>query len=441
MPSHPPDSVVSFPDGQPVRADDVPRVAEHLFRQEAGRLISMLTGIFGLERLQLAEDVVQEALMRALQVWPFQGLPDEPAAWLFQTARRLALDVIRREKTFRIKQPQIVTNVEQQLTELDARDPQFEAELRDARLRLVFACCHPALPEEAQVALALKTLGGFSTEEIAAAFLCSEPAMAKRLTRARQKIRDERIPFEIPAGPELAERLAGVLKVLYLLFNEGYRATSGERLIKEEICAEAIRLARLVADHPAMGQPAAHALLALMLFNEARRPARVDAQGQLVRLRDQDRARWDYNRIAEGLAQLALAAVGQEASDYHLQAGIAACHCTAADYASTDWARILCLYDQLLAHHDSPIYALNRAVAVGQVHGPAAGMEAVEMLIHRHELASYPLLYAVMGDFAVRLERFDVAADHLREALRLTTLPTEQAFLRQQLRELDQSEG
>ncbi|MDP0500600.1 MAG: sigma-70 family RNA polymerase sigma factor [Verrucomicrobiota bacterium JB022] len=415
---------------------DVPRLTAHLFRQEAGRLVSMLTGIFGLDRLQLAEDVVQDAMVRALQVWPYHGVPDEPAAWLFQTARRLALDAIRRERTFRIKQPQIVTNVEQQLSTLDTSDPMFEAEVRDARLRLIFACCHPALPEEAQVALALKTLGGFSTSEIARAFLCAEPAMAKRLTRARQKIRDEAIPLEIPAGPELRERQEGVLKVLYLLFNEGYHATSGERMIKEEICAEAIRLARMVVEHPAAVSPPAHALLALMLFTEARRQARIDDNGNLMRLSEQDRTQWNYGLIGEGLMQLNAAARGEDLTEYHLQAAIAACHCTAREYEQTDWGRILRLYDQLVQLNESPVYALNRAVAVGQVFGPAAGMEAIESLINRHQLDSYHLLYAVMGDFEARLEHFQQAADHWEEALRLTSLPTEQAHLRQRLREL-----
>src|SRR5678816_3849726 len=334
----------------PSTAAEISRLADHLFRHEAGKLISVLTGILGLQRLELAEDVVQEALVRALQTWPYVGIPKNPAAWLTQTAKNLALDLIRRENLFHDKEPQIIAFMEQWPSDsADAESPRFENEIRDGRLRLLFACCHPALSPEDQTALALKTLCAFSPAEIASAFLTTEAAIAKRLTRAKQKIRDERVPFEIPVGEELSRRLGGVLQTLYLLFNEGYKASSGDDLIKEDLCQEAIRLASLLAEHPAGNQPRTHALVALMLLNAARLPARTDSEGNILRLKEQDRSTWNHAMIARGMHHLSESATGDELSAYHLQAGIAACHCAAADYESTDWPKILLLYDRLLA--------------------------------------------------------------------------------------------
>src|SRR6059058_2113893 len=256
---------------------EISRLADHLFRHEAGKLISVLTGIFGINRLQLAEDVVQESLIRALRTWPYTGLPNNPAAWLTQTAKNLALDVIRREKLFHDKGPQIIAVMEQWPSE-SSESPRFESEIKDGRLRLMFACCHPALSPEDQTALALKILCAFSPAEIAKAFLTTEAAIAKRLTRAKQKIRDEHIPFGIPAGEELSRRLDGVLQTVYLLFNEGYKASTGDHLIREELCHEAIRLGSLLAEHPAGNQPRTHALVALILLSAARLPARTDSE-------------------------------------------------------------------------------------------------------------------------------------------------------------------
>ena len=252
---------------------DISQLAEHLFRHEAGKLVSVLTGIFGIERLQLAEDVVQEALIRALQTWPYYGIPKNPAAWLTQTAKNQALDIIRREKLFADKQPQIISFIEQWSNECNEEDsPSFDNEIKDTRLRLMFACCHPAIPQDAQTALALKTLCGFSPAEIAKAFLSSEAAIAKRLTRARQRIQELHVPFAIPEGEELSSRLDAVLHTLYLLFNEGYKASMGDNLIREDLCTEAIRLTTLLAEHPVGNQPRTHALAALMLLNAARCP-------------------------------------------------------------------------------------------------------------------------------------------------------------------------
>ena len=413
------------------QSPEIPRLTEHLFRHEGGKLVSALTGIFGIHRLQLAEDVVQEAMVRALQTWPYYGVPSNPAAWLMQTAKHRALDLIRREKLFHEKQPEIAASLER-LPE-DGDSPQFDDEIRDDRLRLIFACCHPLIPQEDQTVLALKTLCGFNINEIASAFLSSEAAIAKRLTRAKQKIQDSRIPFEIPSGPELAPRLEGVLQILYLLFNEGYKASSGETVVREDLCHEAIRLGTLLAGHPATDQPRTHALLALMLLDAARLPARADEKGNLLRLKDQDRSRWNRVMIGHGLLHLANSASGDEISEYHLQAGIAACHCIAPDYESTDWPKILAHYDRWMTMSDSPIVALNRAVAVANVHGSRAGIETIHAMPGRKQLESYYLLHAVLGDFEEQLGNSHEAVAHFRKALELTGLDAERSFLAERL--------
>ncbi len=412
----------------PHPADEIPRLVEHLFRQEAGKMVASLTGIFGLEHLSLAEDVVQGALARALQTWPFYGVPRNPSAWLMRTARNLALDVVRREKVFREKQPEIVSLMDRPGVAPD--EALFtEAEIADDRLRMMFVCCHPVIPLEAQIALALSTLCGFSVAEIAHAFLVSEPAMAKRLTRARQRIREAKVPFEIPGPEELPRRLDGVLKSLYLLFNEGYKASSGQTLLREEMCREALRLAVLLAQHSAGNQPRAHALLALMLLNMARFATRVDPAGNLLRLQEQDRRRWDQELLARGMFHLAQSAAGETLSAYHLEAAIAACHCAASDYSATDWPRILALYDRLLEFENSPVVALNRAVALANVHGPETGLAALEAMPGRSALQSYYLLYAVQGEFEERRGNFKAAADAFRHSLELTRIGSERAFL------------
>lgn len=400
-------------------------------------MVAILTRIFGLEHLTLAEDVVQEALARALQTWPFYGVPDNPPAWIMRTSRNLALDVVRREQVFRDKEAEVI-----RLMERDGPAPDAavfsESEIADDRLRMMFVCCHPLIPAEAQVALALKTLGGFSPAEIAAAFLTSEAAIAKRLTRAKQKIREARIPFEIPEGAELARRLDCVLHSLYLLFNEGYKASSGDRLVREELCEEAIRLASLLVEHPSGNQPRTHALLALMLLNAARFPARVDDEGNLLRLQEQDRARWDGRKIARGMFHFACSAAGGEVTLYHLQAGIAACHCAAKDYQSTDWGHILALYDRLVEIDDSPVAALNRAIVVANVRGPKAGLEAVAAIRGLGQLDSYYLLHAVLGEFEAQLQDAQAAIGHFRKSLELAAINSERVFLSKRLRSCEE---
>ena len=414
--------------------EEASQVVEHLFRHEAGKMVATLTRIFGIEHLTMAEDVVQEALVRALQTWPFYGVPQNPAAWIMRASRNLALDVVRREKLFRDKEPAIIATLEQWPASVAVGNaPLLENEIQDDRLRMMFVCCHPFISQEDQVALALKTLCGFSPAEIAKAFLTTEAAIAKRLTRAKQKIREARIPFAIPEGQELVRRLDGVLQSLYLLFNEGYKASSGDSLIREDLCREAIRLTSLLAEHEAGDQPRTRALLALMCLNAARIPTRVDDEGNLLRLQEQDRSRWDQPMIARGMFHFAQSAAGQEITEYHLQAGIAACHCAAKDYASTDWQQILELYDRLIEFNDSAVVALNRAVVLAEARGPQAGIEAVNAIQNLQTLDSYYLLYAVLGEFEARLNHSHAAAAHFRKSLQLAEIKSEQLFLSKRL--------
>jgi RNA polymerase sigma-70 factor (ECF subfamily) len=396
-------------------------------------MVAILTRIFGIEHLNLAEDVVQEALVRALQTWPFYGVPKNPSAWIMRASRNLALDVVRRRKVFQNKQAEII-----RLMDRDGSRPDeaifSDDEIGDDRLRLMFVCCHPVIPAEVQVTLALKTLCGFSVAEIGHAFLTTEAAIAKRLTRAKQKIHQARISFEIPAGRELEQRLDSVLQSLYLLFNEGYKASSGESLVREELCEEAIRLAELLVTHPAGNQPKTHALLALMLLNAARNPTRLDSEGNLLRLQEQDRTRWDKSMMARGMFHFAQSAAGDELSEYHLQAGIAACHCAAKDYESTDWQKILSLYDRLIELDESPVVALNRAVAIANIHGPKAGLEAVRDARDLKKLSSYYLLYAVLGEFEMRSGNLQTAAEEFRKSFELAETKSERAFLLKRLR-------
>jgi len=414
------------------KPDGVSQLVEHLFRHEGAKMVAILTRIFGIEHLNLAEDVVQEALVRALQTWPFYGVPKNPSAWIMRASRNLALDVVRRRKVFQNKQAEII-----RLMDRDGATPDeaifSEDEISDDRLRLMFVCCHPAIPAEAQVALALKTLCGFSVAEIGHAFLTTEAAIAKRLTRAKQKIHQARVPFEIPVGRELEQRSDSVLQSLYLLFNEGYKASSGEHLVRAELCEEAIRLAELLVAHPAGYQPKAHALLALMLLNAARNPTRLDTEGNLLRLQEQDRTRWDKSMIARGMFHFAQSATGDELSEYHLQAGIAACHCAAKDYKSTNWQQILLLYDRLIEFDQSPVVALNRAVAIANIHGPKAGLEAVRDVRDLSKLNSYYLLYAVLGEFEMQSGNLQIAAEQFRKSFELAETKSERAFLLKRL--------
>lgn len=408
------------------------QLLEHFFRHETGRLHGALIRLVGVHNITLAEDVAQEAMLRAMRTWSMGGVPPNPSAWITRVAMNLAKDALRHERMSSSKEPAITTHFELTST-APATASDEPHEIRDDTLRLMFVCCHPSLSADAQVVLALKMLCGFSTAEIARAFFSSEGAIEKQLTRTKQRIREADIPFEIPAGAELAARLDGVLAALYLLFNEGYKASAGEHLLREDLCHEAVRLTTLLLEHPAGATPRAQALLALMLLTAARFPARLDEHGDLLRLDDQDRSKWDQSLIGRGLLALTQAARGSELSEYHLQAGIAALHCTAPDFASTDWPRILRHYDELNRIKPSPVVALNRAVAVAHVHGPQAGLDAIAAIPQRDRLESHHLLHAVVGELHWRMKNDRAAAESFRRALKLANVGPEQIHLTRML--------
>ncbi|HLU39542.1 MAG TPA: sigma-70 family RNA polymerase sigma factor [Planctomycetota bacterium] len=409
-------------------------LVEHFFRHETARLHAALARILGARDLALIEDIAQEAMLRAMRAWSIGGVPDNPSAWITAVAQNLARDALRHQR--------VVAAKETRLDPSEGLEPAYATpavasaavqEIRDDALRLLFVCCHPSLPQDAQAVLALKLLCGFTTGEIARAFLATEAAIEKQLTRTRQRVREANPDFALPEGTSLGARLNGVLATIYLLFNEGYKASFGDRLLREDLCGEAIRLAELLVAHPVGDVPRAHALLALMLLHAARFPARVDGDGVLLPLRDQDRSLWDQARIDRGLASLARAARGGELSEYHVQAGIAALHCTAPDVASTDWHAILRHYDVLTAIRPSPVVALNRAVAVAHVHGPDAALAELAAMPQRERLDSYYLLHAVAGELHWRRGDRAAAAASFRRALALATVGPEQAYLAHRL--------
>jgi RNA polymerase sigma-70 factor (ECF subfamily) len=400
------------------------------FRDEWGRVLATLIRMTG--DWDLAEECAQDAFALALERWPRDGVPRRPGAWLTTTARNRAVDRLRRGATESAKLREI--SVPSQADDPDDLGDGDDRSVRDDRLRLIFTCCHPALPLEARVALTLRTLAGLTTAEIARAFLVPEPTMAKRLARARAKIRHAGIPYRVPPGHLLPERTGGVLAVLYLLFNEGYAATAGAGLVRQDLCAEAIRLARTLA-MLMPDEPEALGLLSLMLLHNARRAARTDG-AELITLEDQDRARWDASEIDEGLAHLDAALRHNRAGAYQLQAAIAACHATAADATDTDWKEIALLYERLAQLVPSAVVQLNRAVAVAMADGPVAGLEIVDSLDDSGALAGYHLLPATRADLLRRLGRHAEAAAAYRVALELATADAERRYLSRRLAEV-----
>lgn len=429
-----PDPVISATDlPRPPPAGAQPaQLVEHFFRHETGRLHGALVRLLGVHNLSLAEDITQEAMLRALRTWSMGGIPPNPSAWITQVAMNLARDHLRHHRMAFGKEQAIITHHEQTIPRLAVAGDSAHA-ISDDALRLMFVCCHPSIAPDAQVILALKVLCGFGTSEIARAFLSSEAAIEKQITRTKQRIHDAGIGFDVPEGEDLAPRLNGVLASIYLLFNEGHKATAGDNLLREELCHEAMRLLSLLLGHPAGHAPRAHALMALMLLTAARFPSRLDEHGALLRLHDQDRSKWDHRMIEQGLLHLAAAADGTDLSEYHLQAGIAAIHCLAPDYASTDWARILRHYDELQRIKASPIVALNRAVAVAHLHGPQAGLDAIEGIPGREKIESHYLYHAVRGELHWRLKDESAAAACFRRALALAHVGPEQTYLTRML--------
>ncbi len=418
----------------------VPALVDHLFRHQAGQMIATLVRVFGPRHIDLAEEVVQEALVKALQLWVYKGIPDNPSAWLIQVAKNRALDLLRREASLQEKADEIVRAFAAQEAFANQRnlaglgaETLSNGEAIDDTLAMIFMACHPSLSREARVALTLKTVGGFGTIEIARAFLAKEPTIAQRLVRAKRLIRDEGISFELPASKEMPVRLDSVLEVVYLMFNEGYTAHSGENLVRADLCDEAIRLCRLLVCHPATNLPKSHALLSLMLFQAARLDTRVSEGGELSLLAEQDRSLWNRQLIVMGFHHFERSAAGEEFTEYHLQAAIASCHAAATSYELTNWEQIVRLYDLLVELNPSPVIALNRAVAIAKHRGAEAGLREVEKIISHPALQHYYLLPATLGELWQELGETQKAADNFQQALRCPCSEPERRFLKRRL--------
>jgi len=419
-------------------AADSQAAVEAVFREESGKILATLIRVIG--DFDLAEEAMQDAFEQALRHWPEQGVPDSPAAWITTASRRKAIDRIRRRKTRVDKEPELGRYLEarapQQWNESDFKLDDFQPD-DDDPLRLIFTCCHPALKVEAQVALTLRTLGGLSTPEIARAFLMPEPTLAQRIVRAKKKIRDAGIPYRVPPREKLEERLPAVLAVLYLIFNEGYSATSGDALVRRELCAEAIRLGRvLCARLPQEAE--GWGLLALMLLQDSRSRARTDASGELLTLEEQDRALWDREAIEEGLRLLDRGMQLRRAGAYQIQAAIAALHAVSPSPDETDWRQIALLYDRLLEFRPSPVVELNRAVALAMVEGWRSGLERMDELEARGRLDQYHLFHAARADLQRRLGEYEEALAAYRRALSLTSNEAEKRYLQRRMAEISE---
>ncbi len=414
--------------------DDLRELDDHLFRRESGRMVAALTRIFGVHNLSLAEDVVQDAFVRALETWRLRGVPDNPGAWLMAAARNRAVDLLRRERTARAFAPEMGRLLETEWTLAPAVNEAFEVHtIRDGQLRMMFSCCHPRLAEDAQIALVLNILCGFRAAEIAAAFLAGRAAVEKRISRGKKTLAASERLFDL-ADAEFAARLTTVQRALYLLFNEGYHGST-ELTVRAELCAEAIRITTLLREHPPADTPATRALAALMHLHAARLATRTDADGELSRLSDQDRARWDARLIDEGLTLLEQSAAGSELTTYHIEAAIASEHVRARDVAATDWETIVSLYDRLLALQPSPVVALNRAVAVGERDGPDGGLAAIGTIDDRQRLAAYPFYHAAIAEMELRRNHREAAHEHFSAALALARSDPERRFIQRRIRQ------
>jgi len=413
-------------------------LSDHLFRREAGRMVAALTRVFGVHNLALAEDVVQDAFCRAMEVWRMRGVPENPSAWLMATAKNRALDVLRRQRAARTFAPELGRLLESEWTLAPVVEELFAANaIKDDLLRMMFSCCHPRLSEEAQVALILNILCGFSVDEIAGAFVSSHAAIEKPMARAKKIFSGSKRLFDVTAPAEFSKRLPAVQRALYFLFNEGYHGASPETAVRTELCHEAMRLGVILLDHPLGGTPSSYALSALMCFDAARLPSRVDASGNLISLFDQDRSLWDQNLVLKGLKLMELSASGPELTEYHVEAAIASIYSTAARAEETNWQTIVSLYDTLMTIRPSPIVALNRAIAVAQRDGPERGLEEIAAIKDRDRLSAYPFYAAALGELELRSGREDAAREHFRTAQGLARNPMERRFLDRRMEACD----
>jgi RNA polymerase sigma factor (sigma-70 family) len=414
-------------------------LSEHLFRHESSRLVAALTRIFGVHNLALAEDVVQDAFCRALEVWKIRGVPENPSAWLMAAAKNRALDVLRRERTARTFAPEVGRLARSEWTIAPLVEEAFAAPaIRDEQLRMMFSCCHPRLAEDVQVALVLNILCGFGAGEIASAFLCGRAAIEKRIARGKKVLAGSKRLFDL-AEAEFSSRLTAVSRALYLLFNEGYHGASAHSTVRVDLCHEAMRLVALLREHPPAATPETAALAALMSLHAARLPARLDAAHDLSPLLDQDRGRWNRELLSQGLALLEQSAIGHELTAFHVEAAIAAAHAAAPSLAATDWAAIVALYDRLMAIAPSPVVALNRAIAIAERDGAERGIEELYAIEGRDRLRRYPFYPAAMGELELRRGEREAARRHFSAALALARSPTERRFLEKRVRACEEA--
>jgi RNA polymerase sigma-70 factor (ECF subfamily) len=401
--------------GSPGNPEPAERLVEHFFRHESGRLVSVLSRVFGLRNLDLVEDMVQSALADALQIWRLQGIPDNPSGWMHRVARNKVVDALRQRETL-LRLAPAWARLHPRETEPAFDDLFLDSSIEDSQLRLMFACCHPALAPENQLALTLKSLGGFSNEEIARGLLVNEDTIKKRIQRARSQLVEQGVDLAVPNADELIDRLDSVHQCLYLLFNEGYAATTGDVAIRTDLCEEAVRLCHLMVGHQDCRTPPTLALLALMLFHAARFEARTDSEGRLLLLEDQDRSRWDQSLIMRARWFLDLSATGRTISRFQIEAGIAFLHCSATTFAETNWPEILRLYELLVRLHPSPVHELNRAIVVAHLEGPASGIRIIESLADDPRLRHYPLRDACLGELHRRAGATELAREFLVRA-------------------------
>jgi len=409
----------------------VQQTVDHLFRHQSGKMISVLSKLLGLQHLDAAQDIVQDTLLQALNTWSLNGMPDNPAAWLHRVARNKAIDYLRRDKTFRDLSPQYSYLQQSETTLVPVVDGFFEEQaIQDSQLRMIFACCHPSIPVESQIALALKTLCGLSVSEIAKAFLKDEETIAKRIYRAKEKIRNEKIELELPHSSQLQKRIDAVLHCIYLLFNEGYNSSHQDRLIREDLCEEAMRLAFMLTQNGLTNLPRTNAMLALFCFQASRLQSRLDDHGNIILLKHQDRTKWYKPLIQKGF-QFLEGATGENTSVYHLEAAIAYLHAKAPSFEATDWKAIYQLYSILEEHHPTPFVALNKAIAAAYA---IDKQSALEQLLAIKGLEKYYLYHTAIGEIYCETDRKEVALQHYQKALTLTSSIVEQNFIKEKIR-------
>jgi len=416
-------------------ATDIPTIVDHLFRHEYGKLVSVLTRVFGSRNIDFAEDVVQDTLLDAINQWKYKGIPSNPAAWLYKAAKYKALNIINREEYKRRYSKEQLHALQLEWT-VDTHLEHFlsEAEILDDQVRMMFTCCHPAISPDSQIALILKTLCGFGIPEIAKAFITNEENINKRLVRARKNIREAKIVFDIPAGKELEQRLAAVLEAIYLLFNEGYCASHGEFFIRYELCEEAIRIAGIISSHPGITEKGnVRALLSLMLLNASRFKSRQSDDGMIIRLEEQDRSLWDKDMIRRGISFLYKALGGSGISKYHILGTISAHHCTAMSVQTTDWENILLLYDNLLEIDASAIVLLNRAVVISKVFTVEKAIDELERIGNDPLIENYQYYYSTLAEFYLQQQRLHEAEKYFIRAIGLTAVPSEKEILQKKL--------